>query len=424
MNYTYLTMGDLAGDLDKILKDKRFENIREEIKRNISENYRFVLNYIIGFMIENKELASIKRQDMSIRISALLEGYNVFYPLIYKLSDIQRIPEEKDSMTYKDFAGGCSNVDFKDVYERAQIAIVTLDHGPATALGDAVGLASYLDLIVIDKTLKLTESQKATLRGILKEYESILKRGNDLAAECYAQRDNKDIDFALMAKWRADLRELVFSAKMEKALLEKMFGTFENLTGKLKEYSEKALKGAENTVSVLENRLRFAEGEPLQEEICLNNMLKSSMVKLYGPYMVFNITSNNNIYIAGDIKSLENAIKNIIVNGIYWARYKHEKNAEVSITLSVDEDKAIIKIYNNGPIIKAEDLAKIFDFDFTTRPSGTGTGLAETRRAINDHKGSISVECGVEEGVTFIIELPILRQGAIIEQGKVPETAI
>ena len=66
-----------------------------------------------------------------------------------------------------------------------------------------------------------------------------------------------------------------------------------------------------------------------------------------------------------------------------------------------------ILIHDTGPGIPAELLGRIFDPFFTTKAHGTGLGLAISRNIIQDHGGSIHVECPFGRGTTFIIELPL-----------------
>ena len=56
--------------------------------------------------------------------------------------------------------------------------------------------------------------------------------------------------------------------------------------------------------------------------------------------------------------------------------------------------------------ISAESMARLFDPFFTTKTNGTGLGLSITRRIIQEHGGTITVESIPNEGATFIILLP------------------
>ncbi|HMK55979.1 MAG TPA: PAS domain S-box protein [Dissulfurispiraceae bacterium] len=72
-----------------------------------------------------------------------------------------------------------------------------------------------------------------------------------------------------------------------------------------------------------------------------------------------------------------------------------------------EEKDAIIEIRDTGYGIREEDLDRIWDPFFTTRPTGTGLGLSITKRIVEEHAGRIDVESKVGEGTIFRIYLPL-----------------
>jgi signal transduction histidine kinase len=72
------------------------------------------------------------------------------------------------------------------------------------------------------------------------------------------------------------------------------------------------------------------------------------------------------------------------------------------------KDLAVVCIEDTGVGMPQEQLARLFDPFFTTRPKGTGLGLTIVHRVIHEHNGSIRVASVPGEGSTFTIELPLL----------------
>ena len=72
-----------------------------------------------------------------------------------------------------------------------------------------------------------------------------------------------------------------------------------------------------------------------------------------------------------------------------------------------EEKEAVIEIKDTGYGIREEDLNRIWDPFFTTRPTGTGLGLSITKRIIEEHAGKIEVESKVGGGTVFRIYLPL-----------------
>lgn len=108
-----------------------------------------------------------------------------------------------------------------------------------------------------------------------------------------------------------------------------------------------------------------------------------------------------------DDKNMERAISNLIVNSI---KYNDE---ETTLKISVEEYKneIITIIEDNGIGIEEEISNRIFE-EFvrvdTSRNSegGSGLGLAITKKIVELHNGSISLESKVGKGSKFIIKLP------------------
>lgn len=65
-----------------------------------------------------------------------------------------------------------------------------------------------------------------------------------------------------------------------------------------------------------------------------------------------------------------------------------------------------LAIADNGPGIDVANLARIFDVFFSTRQGGSGFGLAISRRAFADHKGTITASSRPGAGATFTMTLP------------------
>lgn len=80
-------------------------------------------------------------------------------------------------------------------------------------------------------------------------------------------------------------------------------------------------------------------------------------------------------------------------------------------TSIVDENRLHISFTDNGSGIAPEIVTKIFSHGFTTKSDGHGFGLHSCANAINEMKGSLTVQSdGPGCGATFLIDLPFLPQ--------------
>jgi signal transduction histidine kinase len=107
----------------------------------------------------------------------------------------------------------------------------------------------------------------------------------------------------------------------------------------------------------------------------------------------------------GNSIKLEQVFINLIAN----ARDALESMVKPEITVQtvvIPEKRIRIFFSDNGQGISEEDLARIFDSLFTTKPKGTGLGLWLCYSIIHQMNGTIRVESKLGKGTTFIITLP------------------
>ncbi len=103
---------------------------------------------------------------------------------------------------------------------------------------------------------------------------------------------------------------------------------------------------------------------------------------------------------------------NLISNAIdacEQIQIEHTKENEQSVTVSLLEhtEGITIKIIDTGCGISPEHVDHIWTHSFTTKPKGTGMGLA-TVKTIVEHElhGSITVQSRKKQGTTFTIHIP------------------
>jgi len=107
-----------------------------------------------------------------------------------------------------------------------------------------------------------------------------------------------------------------------------------------------------------------------------------------------------------DKQLLKQALINLFVNAIEAM----PGGGQLTASLARRGELAEIRITDTGGGIAPENRQRVFQLFFTTRPGGSGIGLASTFRTVQLHNGSIDFESEVGRGTTFRIELPLARQ--------------
>lgn len=108
--------------------------------------------------------------------------------------------------------------------------------------------------------------------------------------------------------------------------------------------------------------------------------------------------------IPADEELLHQAFLNILLN----ACQAMPKGGTVSITTERENREFVqVSIADEGVGIPPEDLDKIFQLYYTTKPDGSGIGLSLVYRIIQMHDGIIDVSSEVGRGTTMIVRLPV-----------------
>ena len=100
---------------------------------------------------------------------------------------------------------------------------------------------------------------------------------------------------------------------------------------------------------------------------------------------------------------LKQAVLNLILNAVDAM----PNGGELRLMLRRRGELAEISVSDTGKGIPPENRQKIFQLFFTTRPGGSGIGLATTFRIVQLHNGSIDFQSEAGRGTTFRIELPL-----------------
>ncbi|MGD2125699.1 MAG: response regulator [Desulfobacteraceae bacterium] len=115
--------------------------------------------------------------------------------------------------------------------------------------------------------------------------------------------------------------------------------------------------------------------------------------------------------VQADPKSIEEIFNNLITNAINYS----PEGGHVTITAKGLGEYIEVKVTDTGVGIPPEELPKIFDKFYrvkdpkTRKVMGTGLGLAIVKGAVEAHHGSIDVESVVDQGTTFRILLPVMK---------------
>ncbi|MBM4779004.1 MAG: HAMP domain-containing histidine kinase [Archangiaceae bacterium] len=103
-----------------------------------------------------------------------------------------------------------------------------------------------------------------------------------------------------------------------------------------------------------------------------------------------------------NVDSVRRAAAGVVLNALQIPSVK-----QVIFAARIEGRHAVLSVDDDGPGVAAEDRERVFDDGFTTKPGGSGFGLAFARKVIMANGGSIRCERSDLGGARFVIALPL-----------------
>ena len=171
---------------------------------------------------------------------------------------------------------------------------------------------------------------------------------------------------------------------------------------------------AANRASVVIDELRamFRKDNSRQTLVDVNRLILDTLSLTSHEIQAQNISVQTSLFesstllVLADQVQLQQVILNLIVNAIEAMNFMPDAR-KLRITSALhDADGVLITIEDSGPGIAPENLDKVFDTFFTTKPAGMGMGLSICRSIIEAHSGRLWASGAAPHGCIFHIVLP------------------
>ncbi len=104
---------------------------------------------------------------------------------------------------------------------------------------------------------------------------------------------------------------------------------------------------------------------------------------------------------------IQQVLVNLLRNAYEAMSANRPNERQVTIAAAIREDKIEISVKDLGEGIAEENLERVFDAFFTSKPNGVGIGLAISRSIVEEHGGRLWVRPNSKHGVTFHFTLPL-----------------
>lgn len=209
----------------------------------------------------------------------------------------------------------------------------------------------------------------------------------------------------------------------------------ELLKGKLNAGGPEAFGGAQRHVDILANEMQRLDrvvqtladfSRPMELTLKEHDIRRviGAVVELASAEMlengvrVFVDAPAEPVMVRVDAELVRQAILNLLLNGTQAM----PDGGTVRVTIRREHQFSVVEIIDEGVGIPADVLPRIFELYFTTKPRGSGIGLALTYRILQIHGGALDVRSNpdpmaADRGTTFTLRLP-MAAGAATETRK------
>ena len=178
---------------------------------------------------------------------------------------------------------------------------------------------------------------------------------------------------------------------------------------------ERVLAELQNMQEIFQSLLSLGQAEAgslkIRKKPLNLSQLLEDIVELYGPLaedkgQIFEANVNEGIEVEGDRQLLAQALSNLLDNAVKYV----PEGGNIVISAEFKDEKAWIRLDDNGPGIPQEMRRKVFDRFVRVDPSrtlpGSGLGLSLVKAFIELHQGNITLSDSALGGTSFVIMLP------------------
>jgi two-component system sensor histidine kinase FlrB len=175
-------------------------------------------------------------------------------------------------------------------------------------------------------------------------------------------------------------------------------------------FSDKLLSRLKSLEQQVNDMLLFAKSgdqqvlEPLSSATLIDSVVQS--VSPYAQAKKVRLSVQNNTddaILKGNLTALSGAIQNLLTNAIDVT----DKGQVVTVSTDYSANDWCCTVSDTGSGIPAEIQSQLFTPFVTSKPNGTGLGLAVVNTVVKAHQGQLNWQTEAGQGTEFSIRLPI-----------------
>ena len=257
---------------------------------------------------------------------------------------------------------------------------------------------------------KIDYKRRDEIGNLVEEYNNMVEKLEE-SIHLLAKSEREDAWRDIARQVAHEIKNPLTPMKLSIQLLQKAWeNQDEDFGERLSKVTHTLIEQIENLRNTAEEFSDFAKiSQSKVEKIDLAQKIEN-LVKLYENLEnvdVKAIIKNRPVYIKADNKQISRALINLIKNAIQ--AIPEGRQGIILIELEKKDNKALVKVIDNGSGIPEEVRHKLFTPSFTTKSSGMGLGLSMVKNIVQNAKGKIWFDTELGRGSTFYLEFPLFE---------------
>ena len=274
-------------------------------------------------------------------------------------------------------------------------------------------LGSHVDITARKEgELSLQESEQR-YRELVGSLESRVEARTRELTEAY--RESQSFSYAVAHDLKAPLRAIDgFSHLLEQSAMPR-------LNEHEQEYIRRVRRGAIHMSSLIDGLLAYSHLEhrelhyrAIDCQAFMTELLQSLEPTIQAAGATINVTAPHG-QVWADVEGLRIVLRNLLDNALKFT--SPARTPRIDIECRTEQESLVISVRDNGIGFDPQYHDKIFEIFNRLHSSGyagTGIGLALVRKAVHRMRGRIWAESALDQGATFFVSLPIVRESSAV----------
>jgi len=300
--------------------------------------------------------------------------------------------------------------------------VATVNAGARAILGlgpEDVDGADVHDVVRVESAADRGEMNRVLTgeREVLEtETRLIGKKGTvpvALSASSLKDEEGKRAGTVLLFQDLREIEELKEAVERERHLASQFFRTKFEPGSEEERYSDIMIEEVERLDRVVQELLDFARPvTPDRKVIAPNTIIEEALALVSEDAQFKRVTIEKRLLeglpdVLVDPMQMRQALLNVLLNAIEAMKDGGTLTIETAVADSADGPPAVtLSVTDTGVGMSAEEVGKLFEPFYTTKPRGTGLGMTVVSRVVEQNGGRVGVRSAPGKGTTFSLVLP------------------